>query len=311
MTTPVTLASLKEALRQPFPPETIQFLPKEIQQEQGHYTCLALPYANKRVYEDRLNELVFGEWSSPYTPPYAQGNKLIIPATVIILGVAHTDYGEAFFETTGKNGNTYEDENTATEAYSQAFRRACARFLLGRYLYDLRKLRLPYNPRTRQIAITPAERIGWVEKLYIERGLKPREYVVLQPSVAQAEEQKQETALSAASATPMVQQKSATSKSATSQPAARTASAQKHQSSASKESNRPAQPTHYPDDTFLDWVAEQVVRDPVRIQGICDFYNVARLAQLNARQREELTRRLRHQARQQQAQPVPATPRSE
>ena len=100
MTTP--LASLKDALQQPFPTETIQFLPKDIHQEQGKYICLALPYANKRIYEDRLNELIFGEWSSPYTPPYAQGNKLIIPATVVILGIAHTDYGEAFLITTGK-----------------------------------------------------------------------------------------------------------------------------------------------------------------------------------------------------------------
>jgi hypothetical protein len=320
MTTSVTLASLKEALQQPFAPETIRFLPKEIQQEQGRYTCKALPYANKRVYEDRLNELVFGAWSSPYTPPYAQGNKLIIPATVIILGVAHTDYGEAFLETAGKNGNTYEDENTATEAYSQAFRRACARFLLGRYLYDLPAPRLPYNPKTRQIAITPAERVAWVEKLYMECGLKPRSHVVLQPSVAQAATQKQESAPPAVPTISTDQQKAATLKTATvasspntstsSAPKATTSLSQKHMSSTSKEPNQPAQPTHYADDTFLDWVAEQVARDPVRIQGICDFYQVARLAQLHASQREELTRRLRHQARQQQAQPAPATPLS-
>ena len=101
MTTPLTLASLKEALQQPFVPARIQFLPKEIHQEQGRSYCTALPYANKRVYEDRLNELIFGEWSSPYVPPYAQGNKLIIPATVVILGVAHTDYGEAFVRHVG------------------------------------------------------------------------------------------------------------------------------------------------------------------------------------------------------------------
>jgi hypothetical protein len=300
MTTPVTLVSLKEALQQPFAPETIQFLPKEIQQEQGRYTCKALPYANKRVYEDRLNELIFGAWSSPYTPPYAQGNKLIIPATVVILGVAHTDYGEAFFETTGKNGTTYEDENTTTEAYSQAFRRTCAKFLLGRYLYDLAAPRLPYDPKTRQIKLSPAERIAWVEKLYMERGLTPRSHVVLQPPVAQAATQEQELALPEVPALPKGQQKAATPTTGTG------ALSQKQPSSVTKEPSQSAQPTHYPDDTFLDWVAEQVARDPVRIQGICDFYHVARLAQINARQREELTRRLRHQARQHQAHPVPA-----
>ena len=69
-----------------------------------------------------------------------------------------------------------EDENTATEAYSQAFRRACAQFLLGRYLYDLPKLTLPYDPKSKRIAISEAERIAWVEKLYMECGLKPRSY---------------------------------------------------------------------------------------------------------------------------------------
>src|SRR5450432_3994243 len=169
-----TLASLKDALQQPFAPETIQFLPKEIRTENGKSVCRALPYANKRIYEDRLNALVFGEWSTPATQPYAQGNKLIIPVTVIILGVAHTDYGEAFVLVPGKNGSTREDENTATEAYSQAFRRACAKFLLGRYLYDLPKLTLPYDAATRQIAVSKAERTAWVEKLYMERGLNPR-----------------------------------------------------------------------------------------------------------------------------------------
>ena len=184
MTTQRTLASLKEALQQPFAPETIQFLPKEIRQENGRYVCLALPYANKRVYEDRLNEFVFGEWSTPATHPYAQGNKLIIPVTVVILGVAHTDYGEAYLTTTGKNGNTREDDNTATEAYSQAFRRACAKFLLGRYLYDLPKQSFPYDPKAKRIAISKAEQIAWVEKLYLQCGLITSHKSPI-PSVAQ------------------------------------------------------------------------------------------------------------------------------
>ena len=57
-----------------------------------------------------------------------------------------------------------------------------------------------------------------------------------------------------------------------------------------------AQPASY-NDTFLDWVAAQVDRDPARIQDICAFYQVAELARLSAGQREELTRRLRRQAR--------------
>jgi len=290
----ITLASLKEALQQPFAPETIQFLPKDIRQEQGRYLCLALPYANKRVYEDRLNELIFGEWSSPYTPPYAQGNKLIIPATVVILGVAHSDYGEAFLTTASKQGNTREAENTATEAHSQAFRRACAKFLLGRYLYDLPKLKLPYDPKSRQIAISSAKRIAWVEKLYMERGLRPRAFPVARSLQAQHQKAAQESAPLLASATlPVVPVTEPT--------------VQSQSSIAAEQRSQGTQPTSYPHDIFLDWVARQVSRDAERIQGICTFYNVPGLAKLSTAQREELTRRLQHQATKEN-QPAPATP---
>jgi hypothetical protein len=339
-----TLADLKEALQQPFAPENIQFLPKEIHQENGKYVCLALPYANKRIYEDRLNELAFGEWSTPYVPPFAQGNKLILPVTVVILGVAHTDYGEEYFLTTGKGGNTREDDNTATEAYSQAFRRACAQFLLGRYLYDLPKRKLPYDPKTHQLAISEAQRIAWVEKLYMEGGLKPRSYSTSQrPGVPDVLPEPQadpttsdepqaakggttSTQPVVSSAAPAAQQKTATTtipakgapvqqKTSTllvppqkaPQQSEVTASAPKPQtaSSVAKEAKPITQPTAY-QDTFLDWVARKVERDPERIQGICTRYRVQNLAQLSSQQRTNLTQRLKQQARKPQQQPASA-----
>jgi hypothetical protein len=271
-----SLVALKEALQQPFAPETIQFLPKDIRQENGRYVCLALPYANKRVYEDRLNELVFGEWSTPATHPYAQGNKLIIPVTVVILGVAHTDYGEAYLMTTGKGGTTREDDNTATEAYSQAFRRACAKFLLGRYLYDLPKQTFPYDPKAKRIAVSKAEQIAWVEKLYLHCGLiTPRKAPI--PSVAQ-----QSTPIQPAvtNVTTVVSQQQESTAITASQPTT-------------------TYPTSYTD-TFLDWVCRSVDRDPERIQGICAFYQVQELTKLSSKQRQELTKRLRRQASEQQ-----------
>jgi hypothetical protein len=281
-----TLDSLKEALQQPFAPDTIQFLPKEIHKENGTFVCFALPYANKRVYEDRLNALVFGEWSTPYTAPYARENKLILPVTVVILGIEHTDYGEAFFTTTGRNGSPREDENTATEAYSQAFRRACSKFFLGRYLYDLPKLHLPYDPKTRQIAISKAERIAWVEKLYQARGLLP----------------KRSTATSLATDTPSEEAPTARVASASAQTVhAALALAAKPTPPASLQAtvttHKPVQvyPTSYAD-TFLDWVCRTVNRDPQRIQGICTYYQVAQLTHLSVIQQQQLTRQLQKQA---------------
>jgi hypothetical protein len=169
------LASLQDELRRPFPPEKIKLLPKMPRKnERGQWTCLALPYADKRTYEDRLNELAFGEWSTPFTPALVAGNKLILPVTVVLCGVAHTDYGEAFLSSLSRQGEKHEEENSATEGYSQGFRRTCAQFGLGRYLYDLPKLWLPYDPASRTIPITDAERIAWVEKLYMQAGLSPR-----------------------------------------------------------------------------------------------------------------------------------------
>jgi hypothetical protein len=171
----LSLASLQDELRRPFPPEKIKLLPKlPRKNKQGQWTCLALLYADKRTYEDRLNTLAFGEWSTPFTPSLVAGNKLILPVTVVICGVAHTDYGEAFLSSLSRQGEKHEEENSATEGYSQGFRRACAQFGLGRYLYDLPKLWLPYDPTSRTIAISDAERIAWVEKLYIQAGLSPR-----------------------------------------------------------------------------------------------------------------------------------------
>ncbi|GHO59189.1 hypothetical protein [Ktedonobacter robiniae] len=167
--------TLKAALKEPFPPEQIDFLPKMVRRNKaGALVCRALPYANKRIYEDRLNELAFGLWSTPYVSPFQQGNKLIVPVTVTLCGVPHTDYGESFLMLKNRKGVERENENSATEAYSQGFRRACAQFLLGRYLYTLDALWLPYDGDADRIAVTEGERIAWIEKLYLKAGLPPR-----------------------------------------------------------------------------------------------------------------------------------------
>ncbi len=169
----LSLASLQEALRQPFPPETIKWLPKlPRKNEQGQWVCLALPYADKRTYEDRLNELAFGEWSTPSTTPLVAGNKLIVPVTVVLCGVPHTDYGEAFLSSLSRKGEKREEENSATEAYSQGFRRACAQFGLGRYLYDLPKRWVSYDQTRQTITLSAQQQRQMVLQLYQSLGLR-------------------------------------------------------------------------------------------------------------------------------------------
>ena len=212
-----------------------------------------------------------------------------------------------YFAATGKNGNPREDENTATEAYSQAFRRACAKFGLGRYLYDLPRLKLPYDPRSRSIAISAAERIAWVEKLYMEHGLQPRGYPTPQPPGARVATPKQGPAVSeTVAAPPMIQPQAAVPKAAPPSgrhpktSTAETPASQPHTPSGARSPNGPRSPRPIRTTrSSIGWPRPS--RDSVRIQGICDFYQVAALARLNATQRMELTKRLQQQVNQQQS----------
>ena len=176
MITPSTMTTLDllvEHLRTPFPAAEIKFLPKSPMQRDNAWVCLALPYADKRAYEDRLNALVPGRWSTPAMTPLVAGNKLVIPVTLVICEIAHTDVGEAFLTSLSRKGEPREEENAATEAYSQAFRRACAQFGLGRYLYDLPKAWVPYDPQKRAIALAEEELRQLAERLYRKVGLLP------------------------------------------------------------------------------------------------------------------------------------------
>jgi hypothetical protein len=170
----ISLASLENGLRKPFDLQNVKFLPKSpMKNDGGEWVCLALPYSDKRTYEDRLNDLAFGHWSTPPSQLLVAGNKLVIPVTVVLCGVAHTDYGEAFLTSQSRAGDVREEENSATEGYSQAFRRACAQFRLGRYYYDLPKIWVPYTMQKRAIALNDAKKRELAERLYREAGLLP------------------------------------------------------------------------------------------------------------------------------------------
>ena len=107
-------------------------------------------YADQRAYTDRLNE-IFGEWgwTRTYNVQVAQNfertlnrgangqkqsvicAKVVVVSTVSVTGLgSHTGVGEEWAD----------DENSATRAEAQAFKRACSCFGLGRYLYDLDKV---------------------------------------------------------------------------------------------------------------------------------------------------------------------------
>ena len=98
----------------------------------------ALPYVEPRVYEDRLNQLVPGDWSVTFDP---WGEQRII-CRLTIHGVTRSSTGEA---------SDSPDNIAGTSAEAQAFKRACAKFGLGRYLYAIAPTWTDYDPNTRKI----------------------------------------------------------------------------------------------------------------------------------------------------------------
>ncbi len=144
-------SEIKEQLNEPFHPDEIKWrvtATSTIQTKHGpQKRGQLIAYADQRAYTDRLNT-VFGEWgwTRNYDVQVAQNferrasndksqtavaAKVVVVSRVTIHGLGtHTGVGEEWAD----------DENAATRAEAQAFKRACACFGLGRYLYDLEKI---------------------------------------------------------------------------------------------------------------------------------------------------------------------------
>ncbi|MBN1660248.1 MAG: hypothetical protein JXA93_17755 [Anaerolineae bacterium] len=118
------------ALAEPFPPEAIQWKPGATNKDKTR--GLALAYVDLRHYIDRLNEVAGGDWSDDYE--VQEGGKVVV-CRLTIAGVTRSDVGEA----------PANDENTATTALAQAFKRACVKFGLGAFLYRLPRTWVEYD----------------------------------------------------------------------------------------------------------------------------------------------------------------------
>ena len=152
--TPERIQEVRTKLLEPFDPGEIKWRVTATSTQQSKHGPVKrgqlVAYADQRAYTDRLNE-IFGEWgwTRTYTVQVAQNferalnksgggqkqsvicAKVVVVSTVSVNGLgSHTGVGEEWAD----------DENSATRAEAQAFKRACACFGLGRYLYDLDKV---------------------------------------------------------------------------------------------------------------------------------------------------------------------------
>jgi hypothetical protein len=153
---PASIDAVFAALCAPFPQEFVELKPGAVSEEKKR--ALALAYVDARHYQARLDAVVGPNgWQVCYRP---WGERAVICA-LTVLGVTREDVGEA------ERG----DPNQATSAAMQAFKRACAAFGLGRYLYtDLPQLWVEATPRGRSWVISDS--MAAVEQMYREAGIE-------------------------------------------------------------------------------------------------------------------------------------------
>lgn len=146
---PAQRTEVLQRLAEPFPPEAIRW---EVRARNSNRSKgKILPYANPRAYTDRLNEVVTAAgWSEKYSVrtlagiTRTAGNQILQTGKVLV--VCHlTIRGIGTKRGTGESWADYE--NAMTTADAQALARACARFGLGRYLYDFDELWVPLDDR--------------------------------------------------------------------------------------------------------------------------------------------------------------------
>jgi len=136
----VDWGKLYAQLSQPFDAADLRYRAGAVSRDKSK--AQALPYVEPRVYEDRLNQLVPGDWSVTFDP---WGEQRII-CRLTIHGVTRSSTGEA---------SDSPDSIAGTSAEAQAFKRACAKFGLGRYLYAIAPTWTDYDANTRKVTPRP------------------------------------------------------------------------------------------------------------------------------------------------------------
>ena len=148
--TPKTFDAVLTELAQPFDPEAVEFKAGAVTQDKAR--ALALAYVDSRVYQARL-DAVAPDWRNEYTREYA-GDRVIVTCALTVAGVTRQAIGESLQASARQDGSTVIEENAATSAEAQAFKRACSAFGLGRYLYSVPQVWAEYDAQRRQF--TPA-----------------------------------------------------------------------------------------------------------------------------------------------------------
>lgn len=170
------LHQVLEELRKPFHPSQVTWKPGAVKGERA----LALAYADLRAYMNRLDEVCGSDWSVNYEP---WGSDRII-CRLTIAGATRSSTGETTNE-------SERSEIGGTVAEAQAFKRACAMFGLGRYLYNLPTVWADYDPTTKQFTEKAKAKLTGILVQHYRRATDPKtELAELFADEAEPEESK-------------------------------------------------------------------------------------------------------------------------
>jgi hypothetical protein len=170
-----TAAKIREliaSLEVPFHPSVIEWRVTNTSKG-GSPRGQVMPYADQRAYTDRLNTLFTpAGWTRKYAI-HTSANferskdqkivaKVLVTCELTIFGIgSHSATGEEFAD----------DENAGTSAEAQAFKRACACFGLGRYLYYFTGTWVDLDERKRPKSVPKLD--DWATPEGWRRGLRP------------------------------------------------------------------------------------------------------------------------------------------
>lgn len=146
-----------EELSKPFHPSRITWRPGALTGKKDK--ALALAYADLRAYQNRLDEVCGMDWSVSYTP---WAERIICHLT--INGITRSSTGEP-------DSDSERSEIAGTTAEAQAFKRACAMFGLGRYLYTLPSVWVEYDTANQRFTEKAKARLHGIIAQHYQRFL--------------------------------------------------------------------------------------------------------------------------------------------
>jgi len=168
------IKELVAALEVPFDQSQIDWRVTNTTKGQKPARGQVVPYADQRAYTDRLNALFTpAGWTRKYTihtsASFERSTDQKIAAKVLVT-CELTIFGLGLHSATGEEWA--DNSNAGTSAEAQAFKRSCACFGLGRYLYYFTGTWVDLDDRKRPKSVP--QLAGWATPAGWLQGLRPR-----------------------------------------------------------------------------------------------------------------------------------------